>query len=233
MNDSGTILRREEKKEEREKEGRMRKILRIVWKLVRLFWPFPGSEIEAKGDLGEADTIFAQSFGYEEISSRILPSRILPGPSNEVMARLIWEIFKKYGHPMILQWEVADALPKEANVEELVKSEKLFLIRKHREWDEKHDRWKYLDSQEVARQALVVIKQYGWIKLILVAHPWHMWRKIEIFKKLGIEIVIPPHLNSIPFCKCKRPGQWWTINWLLWSIREASTRFYYLVKRWI
>lgn len=182
------------------------------------FWPFPCSEdIEHKGNVSEdltgADVIFTQSFGFERKNSKIVP-----GLSNEAMAReLVWKIFQNYPHPMILQWEVADALPKKPDI--------FWVIRKHRK------EGKYLDSYEVAFQAMEIMNKYGWKKLILVAHPWHMWRKIRIFKKMGIEVIIPPDLKLVPFDK--KSEQWWTRNWFLWTVREIPTRLIYKARGWI
>lgn len=194
-------------------------ILRVIKTLqtfVGCFWPFLSSkDIEPRGNLAEADVIFAQSFGFRRIDSRIVP-----GLSNEVMARkLVWEIFKMYHYPMILQWEVAAALPE--------KPIDLWEIKKHRK------KGKYLDSYEVALQTVEIMKKHGWRKIILIAQPWHMWRKIKIFEKMGIEIIIPPELWIIPFDKKSDIRQWWTKSWFLWIIREIPARLISLKRKWI
>ncbi len=189
-------------------------MIKTLWTFVECLYPFPlGRDIKPKGDLAEADVIFAQSFGFRRKNSKIIP-----GLSNEIMGKeLVWKQYLKSDLPMILQFEVANTLPE--------KLKDLWVIRGHRE------EGKYLDSKEVAEQTVEIMEKYGWNTIILYAHTWHMWRKIKIFKKMGIEVIIPSDLKLIPFDK--KSEQWWTRNLFFWTIREIPTRLIYKTRGWI
>ncbi len=195
------------------KGGEIR-MIKTLWTFIECLYPFPlGRDIKPKGDGAKADVIFAQSLGFRRKNSKIIP-----GLSNEIMGKeLVWEQYLKSDLPMILQFEVADTLPE--------KLKDLRVIRKHRE------EGRYLDSKEVAEQTVEIMEKYDWNTIILYAHTWHMWRKIRIFRKVGIKVIIPPDLKLIPFDK--KSEQWWTRNWLLWTVREIPIRLYSLSKGWI
>jgi len=173
-------------------------------KLIECFFCW---KVRPRGDLRKAQVIVAQSFGCRENE---------PGISNETMARLAWKIRQKLHLSMILQWEIAEALPE--------KSRDLWIIERHRE------EGKYLDTYEVLDQAKEIIKEQGWRTAVLIAHPWQIWRAMAVFKKMGIKIIIP-NLDSIPFNP--ESTQWWTRNMFLWILREIPTRLLYLIKSWI
>ena len=168
-------------------------------------------EIEPEGKMEEAEVIIAQSFGFRRDDSGLSP-----GLSNEGIARKVLDAALRCGLPMILQWEIADALltkPKELS---------LYIIREHR------DKGEYLDTEEVLFQTKEIMDERGWKRAMVFAHPWHIWRVKKQAEKAGIEVIIPPWLNSIPFDP--KSDQWWTRNKFVWRLREAPARVFLLLK---
>ncbi|MGH7141302.1 MAG: YdcF family protein [Minisyncoccia bacterium] len=50
---------------------------------------------------------------------------------------------------------------------------------------------KYLDTEEVNRQAAEVCARHGWKRVILCTHPHHLWRATRNLKRHGITPLIP------------------------------------------
>ena len=167
--------------------------------------------IEPKGEIKDADVIIAQSFGF-----RFDGTKLSPGLSNEEIARRVWGAALEYKLPMILQWEVADALPTR------LKESVLEVVRKHRTEGE------YLDTEEVLFQTKKIMDENNWKKAVIYAHPLHIWRVKKQAEKVGIEVIIPQWLDSIPFDP--KSEQWWTRNKFVWKLREAPARVFLLLK---
>ncbi len=161
-----------------------------------------------EGEIKDAQVISAQSFGFRNSD---------PGLSNKAIAEIVWNIAQKRGLPMILQWEVAYALPDEPD--------NLTVIRSHRIKGE------YLDTMEVLSQTKEIMGKQRWEKAIVVAHPSHIWRVKKMFEKMGVKIIIPSGLRDIPFDP--QSEQWWTRNIFFWILREIPVRLICLAKGWI
>jgi len=157
--------------------------------------------------------IVAQSFG--------IGANDTPGLSNEVMAKVVLKIRKRIGVPMILQIEVANAVLKRLPE----KPKDLWIIKKHRE------KGKYLDTREVVYQTWEIMEKHNWTEAVVVAHPAHVSRVTRLFKKMGMETLIPKKdIESIPFDP--NSTQWWTRNIFLWGLREIPSRIIYKMRGW-
>jgi len=151
------------------------------------------------GDISNADCLIGFSFGYREKNGEIFP-----GLSNEDMANMINEKF--FDLPKILQFEIADALDGKNIIER---------ITVHRNADQ------YLNSQEVAEQALNIMRQNNWSNAILIAHPHHIPRVNAICKKLGITTIVPIGLENIRFDP--QSAQPWTRDVNSWIQKEGPS----------
>lgn len=165
-------------------------------------------KVKPQGKLSEADVIGAFSLGFLKND---------PGLSNEVMARFVEKLFNIHQLHIISQWEITDAMR--------VTLIPIKNIHEHR------IKGKYLDTLEVAAQMVEEMKKQGWKKIVVVAHPLHVWRCVKILQKLGVEPIIPARLKTIPFDP--RSEQWWTRNRILWTIKEIPIRLGSFVKGWI
>jgi hypothetical protein len=159
-------------------------------------------------ELRESDAIVGLSFGHWGSA---------PGLSNIVLAGCIFNLNKFLLLPLILQREIGDALPGKHQ------KDKLFLISEHQEPG------KYLDTYEVLRQAWEIAKEQGWTKIVLVAHPAHLWRCKMVAERLGF--VVRPRRYVIPYDR--ESHQIWTRSPLLFIPREIVSRLIYLLKGWI
>ena len=106
--------------------------------------------------------------------------------------------------PLVLQFEIANELAHKNYV--------IFEIKEHR------NKGEYLDTNEVAQQALKIMDKQNLEKPVLVAHPFHVPRVDAVCKKLGIKTIVPSGLNSIRFDPDSE--QEWTRNPKAWGIRE-------------
>lgn len=150
----------------------------------------------AHGDVSKADCILGFSFGYIDNNGKILP-----GKSNVQLASFIEHRLPPL--PLIVQFEIADAL-------EAV--DPILTIREHRQAGE------YLNSREIAEQALVFMQSHDWQTAIIVTHPAMEARNDAICKKLGILTVLPTGLASIEYdVKSAQP---WTQDANSWWKRE-------------
>jgi hypothetical protein len=151
----------------------------------------------AHGSIKEADCVIGFSFGF-----RLKNGKIIPGLSNDDLANFIEKHFPD--KPYILQFEIADALSK--------KKKDLFVIRKHRVKGE------YLDTSEVALQAIEIMNKHEWHKAAIIAHPFHMPRVDALCQKLGINTIVPDGLSCVRFDP--KSEQEWTRDKKTWANRE-------------
>lgn len=164
------------------------------------------------GTNGDVDCVIGFSFGFRKRASHVEP-----GQSNQDMARLINKLYARL--PKIVQFEIADALPKEAY------RTGIYRIEKHRESEE------YLDTREVAAQAKAIMDSHGWKRAVVVAHPYHMPRVDAVCQKLGIGVVVPDDLGSIRFDP--ESEQEWTRDPSSCAENEAKAIDEYAKKGWI
>lgn len=174
-------------------------------------------------EIADTEVVIGLSFGQRKDT---------PGPINEKLADEIFLL--PVNLPLILQQEIASALlPNEklANLPQATESSKtafppeLFVISEH-----SRKPGKYLDTREVLTQAAAICKERGWKKIILVAHPDHMWRVKESAKKLGFALV---RTWSTQVFYDPESAQFWTRNRAFFVIREIPARIIYLLKGWI
>jgi hypothetical protein len=154
-------------------------------------------DYEVHGNTSEGDCIIGFSFGYVKHDNTIEP-----GKSNEDLARYIKENSNE--KPLILQFEISNVLQRTASI--------LYEVKEHR------NKGEYLGTDEVAKQALEIMKKHEWSKAILIAHPFHMPRVDAVCKKLGITTIVPSGLDTISFDP--KSEQEWTRNKHAWGIRE-------------
>ncbi len=167
-------------------------------------------DYKVHGNVQDADCVVALSFGFRKDGDKVLP-----GLSNQDLASFI---MVNYGYlPKLLQFEVAACLP--------AKAARVYRIEEHRK------RGAYLDSREVASQAKEIMKQHGWTKALIIAHPYHMPRADAVCQKVGIRTIVPAGLEAIRFDP--HSEQQWTRGPEDWPNREAKAIVYYAVKGWI
>lgn len=150
------------------------------------------------GDPHKADCVIAFSFGFIQQEKKILP-----GKSNVQLARFIEQRFP--GMPLIAQSEIADALQKSTAV---------LTITSHR------TPGKYLDSGEVAAQAVEYMKTKGWTQAIIITHPALEARNDYVCVAIGMETIAPSGLDTIEYDELS--AQLWTRNAKAWWTREEG-----------
>jgi hypothetical protein len=153
----------------------------------------------AHGDSLHVDCVIALAFGFRKVGDSIEP-----GISNQDMADFIAKQYSQL--PKILQFEVADAMPKG--------TQSIYRIEKHRQSNA------YLDTHEVATQAKQFMDKKGWTKAVIVAQSRHTPRVDAVCRKLGIDTVVPEGLGSIRFDP--ESVQEWTRNESAWVTHEEQ-----------
>ncbi len=118
---------------------------------------------------------------------------------------------KKYRIPIIAQSEIGD----------LLKNTPIKIIKKSRK------KGKYLDSYEVAYQAIKICKKLGIKKVLVLAHPDHALRCKWTVEKLGLST------KTIDTTGCPYDplsNQYWTRSAWKFIPREILARLMYLVQ---
>lgn len=156
-----------------------------------------------------ADCVVGFSFGY-----RSLHGHPTPGASNRQLAAIIAQHYLEL--PLILQWEIAAALPAEVSV---------WRIERHAK---KHQ---YLDTREVARQARDIMQRQNYMTALIVAYPHHVGRVDAVCQRLGMHTIVPDGLEGVDFDA--RSRQPWTRRQPAWSVRETMAIAYYDVLGWL
>jgi hypothetical protein len=167
-------------------------------------------EYSKHGDIAEVDCVIGFSFGY-----RVEKGQAAPGLSNEGLAKIVERSFTTV--PLILQWEIADALANPPVA--------LWRIQSHRE------RSRYLDTREVACQAREIMKTEAFKTAAVLAHPNHVGRADAVCQKLGISTVVSDGLQGARFDP--KSAQPWTRQQPAWSLRETIAIAYYRSFGWI
>lgn len=170
---------------------------------------------EAQGELKDADCVIGFSFGY-----RGRGKHIEPGLSNQDLANVAIRHYDKL--PKILQWEIADAYIDQHKDHH----PPIVRISKHRQ------RGKYLDTFEVAAQAKEAMRQRGWKKAVLLAHPYHLPRVQAVCTRLGIDWVATDDLRGAVEFDLKST-QKWTRDLEAWRGYEPLAMSFYRAKGWL
>jgi uncharacterized SAM-binding protein YcdF (DUF218 family) len=171
-----------------------------------LLWQTWSGRYAVRGETAQADCVLGLAFGLVRDGLQIRP-----GASNIGLAQLARKHFARL--PLILQGEVADAYG------EPLPGIPLFRIDQHRQAG------KYLDTSEVAAQALEIMRQQGWRSAVLLAQAHHVPRVALVCQRLGLQTVVPPGLGEVGFCP--NSSQWWTRGRLRWFVRECATMIYF------
>jgi hypothetical protein len=158
------------------------------------------------GDVAAADCVVGFAFGVR--------GRKRPGVSNEQLAALIIERWP--GLPRILQGEIAGALRDDGVPR--------FSIDRHRQHGH------YLDTREVAEQALELMSEHGLSRPLIVAQAHHVPRADAVCRLLGMKTIVPPGLSDV---FDGRSAQRWTQNQPAWGVRETVAIAYYELRGWV
>lgn len=171
-------------------------------------------DYKVQGDLKDADCVIGFSFGY-----RGKGRHIEPGLSNQDLANVA---IRHYGSlPKILQWEIGDAYLQQNKGSH----PPIVRISKHRQ------KGKYLDTREVAVQAKEAMRQRGYKRAVLLAHPYHMPRVQAACSKVGIDWVATADLKgAVEFDP--QSTQKWTRNVEAWRGYEPLAMSFYRMKGW-
>lgn len=149
--------------------------------------------------------IVAFSMGYRETKGQKKP-----GTTNVGLSWVVDVLFKRLREEKpnndlqiypILQWEIADC----------VRCKPALAIHKHR------IDGKYLDSDEVAEQAIEFMNKEGIDEVWIVAYRFlHLHKCIGLLKRRGKKVLIPEELKKIPVRLDPLSAQPWTrTNWKL------------------
>lgn len=90
----------------------------------------------------------------------------------------------------------------------------------------------HLDTQEVDSQVNELCQEKGWQRVLIMAHPDHVWRVVENIKSFGLIPIIPDCLDDIPYDK--NSGRLAVSYWWIWKPREiAIVRPMYYLKGYL
>lgn len=167
------------------------------------------------GKIGQADCLLGFSFGY-----RGKGTGITPGLSNQDLANTTLLHFANL--PKIMQFEIAEAYCAAGAPD----CKAVVRISKHRRPG------KYLDTYEVACQAQELMKQHGYKRPALLAHPNHLPRAEAVCRRLGIECVVTDAMKgAVEFDP--QSTQKWTRSLEQWRGYEPLAMTYYRLKDWL
>ncbi|MBI2175489.1 MAG: YdcF family protein [Parcubacteria group bacterium] len=136
--------------------------------------------------------------------------------SNQALADTALSLFEHFSLPLLLQGEVADSLPSGTNI--------ALVVRKHR------IPGVYLDTREVLEQVAKFAESRGWSRVIIVAHPDHVWRARLAAERLGFEVFVAD-TQGVPYDR--NSLQPWTRSKRRFVPREILARVFYLLRGWI
>lgn len=180
--------------------------MNFLWKGLQCIFVW---KVSCSGEdaLKKADVVLAQSFGTHSDGDC--------GCSNKALARIVENICHTLQLPSVIQIEIDECL------KSIIPGD---VVEEHRV------EGKYLDTYEVLVQAGEVCNVKGWNKVIVIAHPHHMWRVAMTAKRLGFH-VLAVDTCSVPYDS--ESDQVWTRSWIQFIPREIGARFFYLLKGWI
>ncbi len=87
------------------------------------------------------------------------------------------------------------------------------------------------NAHDVMGLAIKMMKREGFVRPIVVAHPYEVARCAAVVRKLGIYPIVPPGLHVIGFdpTSDQKRTRW---RWL-WRLREPLVVIYFRLKYWI
>jgi len=184
----------------------MRSLSRFLSTLVRCFFCWR-VRTATKDELAHAEVVLGQSFGLRSHD---------PGPSNAELARIAHALSRQHQTPLILQWEISDALVHPTTCAGVVREHRI--------------RGRYLDTYEVLSQSAILCRSRGWKRAIVLAHPDHAWRVVRTAERLGFTAVAAD-TGTVPYDP--KSIQPWTRRRASFIPRELVARLLYLVRGWI
>lgn len=158
------------------------------------------------GDPAAADCVIGFAFGVR--------GRKRPGVSNQRLAALILERWPRL--PRVLQGEIAGALRDDGVP--------TFSIDRHRQPGS------YLDTREIAEQAVQLMSEHGLSKPLILAQAHHLPRADAVCRLLGMKTIVPRGLSDV---FDGRSAQRWTRNQPAWGVRETIAIAYYELRGWL
>ena len=153
------------------------------------------------------DCVIAFSFG-----NRRQHHAVLPGPINVSLAELLIQDFP--GVPKILQWEIHVAYGALVDHDENSISIDRNTSRPGR----------YLDTRNIAEQAVHLMESHGWVTAAVVAHGDHYPRAVACCRKLGIDVITTP---PGPDIYDSESGQLWTRSRRIFATHELIANALY------
>ena len=156
-------------------------------------------------DWSSAQAIIALSFGAGDRCQ-----------SNQALADTVRSLLRHSFLPLLLQCEVADALPPGTDI--------ALVVRKHRVSGA------CLDTREVLEQVAEFTKNCDLKRVVIVAHPDHAWRVMRAAERLGFEVFVAD-TQGVPYDP--NSLQPWTRSKRQFVLREILARLFYLRRGWI
>jgi hypothetical protein len=169
-------------------------------------------EYDAHGSMSDADCVIGPSFGYRKTAKGVIE----PGRANTSLAR--FAATNLLALPKILQFEIDDAY------------EQLTGVRSEHRIEQHRKKGKYLDTREVAAQAVAVMRENGWGRAVLLGHPNHMPRIDSVVQNLGAATVVPENIEAVWDTESDQP---WTRSPEAWKQHELVAIGLYAVRGWL
>jgi hypothetical protein len=170
-----------------------------------MHWRVPASSDEL---LAECDAVITHEFG----------NQIIPSQSTIAIVQHAVELCRKYNKPLITQFP-GDVVAQELGFVPYA------VIRTH-----KLVAGKYLDTEEVNRQAAMICSQNNWKRIIVCTHPHHVWRAGCNMQKFNLEPLYAPnaHIQYDKTCSRKSVRSPW-----YFVPREICARALYIQKGYL
>lgn len=155
-------------------------------------------------DYSQIEAIFCPSFGKRKEGINL---------SNDFLAKKIVEFYAIKKLPLIIQSDVADAMPSDIKVDKTISQHQV--------------PGKYLDTLEVSRQCVKYCEENGYKKIIVFAHPDHLPRVIKTISFFGLNYETG---NNFGCPYDSKSSQIWTRNRFVFLFREVFVILYYSFK---
>lgn len=169
-------------------------------------WQVPPSSPE---ELATADFVISHEFGDQKNVNS----------STSGIVKVALEMSDKYGIPLVCQ------SPGHRATRDFNAASPVAVIYRHGVRP-----GAYLDTHEVNRQAVDISRGYGWRRVIVCAHPHHLWRAGEDLRRQGLTPLYPDMSKVGYDPTCSRPAL--RTPWIFIP-REILARLQYLMNGWL
>ncbi len=191
-------------------------MFRKLWKIF-FCWRF---EVATEGRLRSASLIVTQAYSRKKDGC--------PGQGNEILSREASRLCRRYHLSVYPQEPVAMALNLHDNDDVTIAG----IVIEASLGPHLCDR----NTFSVAAVQAAYCKENGIRTIIVVAHPWHMNRALWTYKKLGLDPIPAPVLQTVTAYQdpelvhwsCRTPKRVWA-----YLLREIVSRLLFLKKGWI